>query len=139
MLAGIRIYTSDSVWRQIFSDLNATVLDSAFASDADFDKIAPDNIVSPLELKSLILSAIDNTDLLRSIFGRGVSLPRIQAQIVVLLHKNGGLTATQLKVALGYSNDVATHSIDTAIYQLRKKYGHKFIENDRGVYKLGGL
>ena len=53
MLAGIRIYTSDSVWRQIFSDLNATVLDSAFASDADFDKIAPDNIVSPLELKSL--------------------------------------------------------------------------------------
>ncbi len=139
MLAGIRIYTSDSVWRQIFSDLNATVLDSAFASDADFDKIAPDNIVSPLELKSLILSAIDNTDLLRSIFGRDVSLPRIQAQIVVLLHKNGGLTATQLKVALGYSNDVATHSIDTAIYQLRKKYGHKFIENDRGVYKLGGL
>lgn len=139
MLAGIRIYTSDSVWRQIFSDLNATVLDSAFTSDADFDKIAPDNIVSPLELKSLILSAIDNTDLLRGIFGRDVSLPRIQAQIVVLLHKNGGLTATQLKVALGYSNDVATHSIDTAIYQLRKKYGHKFIENDRGVYKLGGL
>ncbi len=139
MLAGIRIYTSDSVWRQIFSDLNATVLDSAFTSDADFDKIAPDNIVSPLELKSLILSAIDNTDLLRSIFGRDVSLPRIQAQIVVLLHKNGGLTASQLKVALGYSNDVATHCIDTAIYQLRKKYGHKFIENDRGVYKLGRL
>ena len=139
MLSGIRIYASDTVWRQILGDFGATVLDAPTATDINFDDFNITDVISPMELKSLILSAIDNTDLLRSIFGRGVSLPRIQAQIVVLLHKNGGLTATQLKVALGYSNDVATHSIDTAIYQLRKKYGHKFIENDRGVYKLGGL
>lgn len=139
MLAGIRIYTSDSVWRQIFSDLNATVLDSPFSADLDFDDIILKKPISPIELKSLILSAIDNTYLLREIFGSDVSLSRIQAQIVVLLYKNGGLSTSQLKQALGYPSDVATHSIDTAIYQLRKKYGHSFIENNGGVYRLGKL
>lgn len=139
MLAGIRIYTSDSVWRQIFTDLNAVVLDSPFMSDLDFDNIAPDHILTSIELKTLILSAVDNTELLRSILGADVSLPRIQAQIIVLLYKNSGLTLAQLKQALGYSSDIATHSIDTAIYQLRKKYGREIIENDGGVYKLGKL
>lgn len=139
MLAGIRIYTSDGVWRQIFSDLNATVLDSPFSADLDFDNIAPTKAVSPIELKSMILSAIDNTGLLREIFGSDVTLSRIQAQIIILLRKNGGLSALQLKQALGYPSDVATHSIDTAIYQLRKKYGHSFIENEDGVYKLGRI
>lgn len=139
MLSGIRIYTSDSIWRQILSDFGATVLDSPFLSDLDFDDIVPDGIITPLELKSLILSGVDNTELLRSIIGTDISLSRIQAQIIVLLHKNGVLTISQLKQALGYASDIATHSIDTAIYQLRKKFGREFIENNGGGYKLGRI
>lgn len=139
MLAGIRIYTSDIVWRQIFSDLNATVVDSSFSADLNFDDIAPKKSLTPIELKSLILSEIDTSELLRGIFGQDVFLSRIQTQIIVLLHRNQGLTAVQLKQALGYPSDIATNSIDTAIYQLRKKYGRNFIENDGGVYKLGRI
>lgn len=139
MLAGIRIYTSDIVWRQIFSDLNATVVDSSFSADLNFDDIAPKKPLTPIELKSLILSEIDTSELLRGIFGHDVFLSRIQTQIIVLLHRNQGLTAVQLKQALGYPSDIATNSIDTAIYQLRKKYGRNFIENDGGVYKLGRI
>ncbi|MBR3782398.1 MAG: hypothetical protein IKL14_03365 [Alphaproteobacteria bacterium] len=65
MLAGIRIYTSDIVWRQIFSDLNATVVDSSFSADLNFDDIAPKKPLTPIELKSLILSEIDTSELLR--------------------------------------------------------------------------
>lgn len=139
MLAGIRIYTSDGVWQQIFSDLNATVLDTPFAADLNFDDVSVNGVLSPLRLKTLILSNIDSSDIIRKIFGSDVLLPRIQSQIVVALYKSKGLTSVQLKRALGYPNDVATHSIDTAIYQLRKNYGHSFIENDKGVYKLGGI
>lgn len=139
MLAGIRIYTSDGVWQQIFSDLNATVLDTPFAADLNFDDVSVNGVLSPLRLKTLILSKIDSSDIIRKIFGSDVLLPRIQSQIVVALYKSKGLTSVQLKRALGYPNDVATHSIDTAIYQLRKNYGHSFIENDKGVYKLGGI
>lgn len=139
MLAGIRIYTSDIVWRQIFSDLNATVIDAPLLADVNFDDIVPQTVISPIELKALILSAIDTSKILHSIFGHDVLLSQIQAQIIVLLHKTAGLNANQLKQALGYPSDVATHSIDTAIYQLRKRYGKNFIENDGGVYKLGRL
>ena len=75
--------------------------------------------------------------MIHRIFGRAVSLSRPQAKIVVALYKSGGMTSDELKVALGYAHDTATHAVDTAIYQLRKTFGHDFIINSKGVYSLG--
>ena len=139
MLSGIRIYASDCVWRQILADFGATVLDAPNSTDINFDDFGDVGILSPLELKSLIVGASDNGHILRDVFGRDVSLPRVQGQIVVLLYKSGGMTVTELKHALGYSPDVTTHTVDTAIYQLRRTYGRAFIKNTNGVYRLGQL
>ncbi len=139
MLTGVRIYCSDPIWRQILNDLNATVLDVPSATDLNFDDIQITDTVSPIELHTAILNAADSGRLLRQVFGTDVSLPRIQSQIVVALYKSGGMTAAELKNALGYAPDVATHTVDTAIYQLRKLYGRGFIKNINGVYRLGKL
>lgn len=139
MLSGIRIYTTDSVWRQILGDLGATVLDVPNAAYLNFDELDVSHGISSLELKSIILNATDNRHVLRGIFGYDVSLPRLQGQIVVLLQKSGGMTINELKRALGYSPDVTTHTVDTAIYQLRRTYGRGFIKNTNGVYTLGRI
>ncbi len=139
MLSGVRIYTSDSVWHQIFTDFGATVMDAPITGCINFDEITPNSVISVLELKSLLLNATDTGSVLRLVFGGDVSLPKIQAQIVAFLHKSGGMTIAELKNALGYAPDVATHSIDNAIYLLRKTYGRSFIKNTNGVYRLGEL
>lgn len=139
MLSGIRIYTSDSVWRQILGDFGATVLDAPTPMDINFDKFDIKKTINPIELKSLILKATDLNNDLITVFGKKVSLPRLQAQIVVWLYKTGGMTTAELKNALGYAPDAATHTVETAIYQLRRTYGHEFIKNNDGVYSIGKL
>ena len=139
MLSGIRIYVSDHVWRQILADLGATVLDVPSSGDINFDDLNIPESIPALDLKSIILNARDNTDVLHKIFGEYVKLPYAQGKIVALLYRSDGMTIDQLKTALGYAPDVATHAIDTAIYQLRQKYGRDFIKNINGVYKLGEL
>lgn len=139
MFTGIQIFSSDPIWRQIFSDLNATVHEKPSISVINFDELSVPPSVGLLELKSLILDAADIGRVLYEIFGKNVSLPQIQSQLLVLLYKSGGMTANQLKHALGYAPDAATHTVDTAIYQLRKTYGHNFIRNTKGVYSIGEL
>ncbi|MBR3930896.1 MAG: winged helix-turn-helix domain-containing protein [Alphaproteobacteria bacterium] len=139
MFTGIQIFSSDPIWRQIFSDLNATVHEKPSISVINFDDLSVPPSVGLLELKSLILDAADIGRVLYEIFGKNVSLPQIQSQLLVLLYKSGGMTANQLKHALGYAPDAATHTVDTAIYQLRKTYGHNFIRNTKGVYSIGEL
>ena len=46
---------------------------------------------------------------------------------------------TKLKELLGVLPDVTTHTVENAIYQLRKNYGHDFIQNTKGKYKIGRL
>ncbi len=139
MLKGIGIYTSDTLWRQILGDLGATILDAPNASDVNFDLLNIPKNVTVMELKSIILGIVDNTDIIRKIFGTNVLLPRIQEQIVTLLYKTGGMRSADIKNALGYSPSAATHTVDTAIYQLRRIYGRDFIINDNGIYRLGKL
>ena len=139
MLNGVRIFSSDPVWRQILGDLNAVVLDSPTSTDINFDNLDINSTLSAMELKAVILGAGDNSAILRRIFSHDVNLPRLQTQIVVWLYKTGGMTAAQLKNALGYAPDATTHTVDTAIYQLRKTYGHEFILNNGGVYSIGKL
>ena len=139
MLSGVRIYTSDNIWRQILTDFGAIVLDDANLTDLNFDDLEIKSPITALQLKSAVLSAADTGRVLFQIFGKNVSLSRIQSELLVLLHKTGGMSAAELKVALGYSPNATTHVVDTAVYQLRRAYGHEFILNNNGVYKIGRL
>lgn len=139
MLSGMRIFTTDPVWREILADLNAAVLDVPNDTAIDFDalNIAPG--VNMMDLKAAILSANDNTDILTRVFGAPTRLPHLHAEIVALLYKTGGISITGIKNAIGYAPDATTHVIDNAIYQLRRTYGRDFIKNDNGVYRLGRI
>lgn len=139
MLTGIRIFTSGPYWRAIVTDLNAVLVDDANLADVDLDSLELHVPASPLELKSAIISALDDSKVLLAVFGRAVSLSPIQRQIVVRLKKTGGMTADELKLALGYARDTTTHTVDTAIYGLRKLFGRNFIINENGIFKIGGV
>lgn len=139
MLTGLRIFTSDPYWRAIVADLNAVVVDDVNYADVDLDSLDVHIPVAPLELKSTIISALDDTKVLVSVFGHPVDLSPIQRNIVVRLKKSGGMTADELKVALGYARDTTTHTVDTAIYGLRKLFGRDFIINENGIFKIGGI
>lgn len=139
MLTGIRIYSGDAVWRSVLADLNAVVVDAPDIATVNFDELNIPTHCTVLELKAAILGAMDNTNIIQSVFGRNVALAPLQRQIIVLLHKSGGMTGTQLRAALGYSPRATTHTVDTAIYQLRRAYGRDIIKNIDGVYKIGGI
>ena len=65
MLKGVRIYTSDVLWRQILSDFGASILDAPNSSDINFDALDVPPNVSPMELKALILAAVDNSGIMK--------------------------------------------------------------------------
>lgn len=139
MFQGIKIYASDRYWNQIFADLGAEIVDSKNAADVIFDDIDIKPPISMLDLQNIIFDCCNNTDIIHKIFGKDVTLSALQHRIVVLLYKNPDITMRDLKNALGLTPDVATHAVETAIYQLRKTYGHDFIQNIDGGYRLGQL
>jgi hypothetical protein len=138
MLNGIRIYSSDPIWRKILSELGATVDDAPNVLGVNFDEIAPDVAITTTELKSLILNSADNSKILQSVFHGDVpQLSDVQKNIIISLWRGGTMSGAELKNALGFMPGVATHTIDTAIYTLRKLCGREFIVLKNGVYKLG--
>lgn len=139
MFQGIKIYASDRYWNQIFADLGAEIVDSKNAADVIFDDIDIKPPISMPDLQNIIFDCCNNTDIIHKIFGKDVTLSALQHRIVVLLYKNPDITMRDLKNALGLTPDVATHAVETAIYQLRKTYGHDFIQNIDGGYRLGQL
>lgn len=140
MLNGVKIYSSSPVWRHIFSELGATLVDAVDVLTINFDNIDPGRPVTIQELKTLIVNHADKTHVLQSVFGNKIpQLSNIQQDIIVALLRSDGMTGTELKSVLGYMPDVATHTIDTAIYNLRKVYGHEFIKYENGVYKIGAV
>ena len=139
MLTGVRIYSSDTIWRQILQELNADVLIAPTKTDLIFEELNIKDKITPLELKEIIIRAMDNTEILQKIFGRPVHLSQIKSHLLTILYKTGGLSGSELKAALGYAPNTSTHAIDTAIYQLRRTYGNNFIRNINGVYSIGEL
>lgn len=139
MLSGIRVFSSDPVWREILSQLGAILVDDPVYADADLDSLHLGLPISPMELKSAIISASDDTKILNTVLGGKGALSPLQTQIIVRLYKSGGMTADELKIALGYAPNAETHTVDTAIYGLRKLYGRDFITNDKGVFRIGGV
>lgn len=139
MLSGLWIFSSDPVWQRIVTELGATVTADSVLCDVNLDELNLKLPISPVGLKAAIIAEMDNTKIIDSIFGRHVSLSPIQTRIVMLLYKSGGMSAGDLKVALGYATDATTHSVETAIYGLRKLYGHDFIKNTNGIFTLGRI
>jgi len=138
MLNGIHIYSSNPTWRHILTELGAVVGDVKNVLDVNFDEIEPTTPITPTELKSLIINSADNTKILQSVFNGNVpQLSDIQENVIVSLWRGGAMSGPELKSALGFMPDVATHTIDTAIYTLRKLCGRDFIILENGVYKLG--
>lgn len=139
MLEHIKIYTSDKYWNQIFSDLGAVVVDAPNTADVVFDDIKITTPVSVMDLQNIICDCVNNTDIICNVFGKYAVLPALQHKIVVLLYKKPNMTMAELKQALGVLPDVATHTVENAIYQLRKNYGHDIIQNNNGKYKIGSV
>ncbi|MCQ2599693.1 MAG: hypothetical protein MJ187_04985 [Alphaproteobacteria bacterium] len=139
MFDGIRIFSSDVFWRQILADLGAVVLDGPNTADVNMDVLDIPRPIDIMDLQVAILNAMDRSKIIRKVFGRPVSLSPMQEQIIAILEKSGGVGANDLKVALGYSPDAATHAVDTAIYQLRHKYGRDFILQNNGIYTIGRI
>lgn len=139
MFSAFKVYSSDPVWRQILSELNADVVDAPTNADINLDVMDFHMPIDIVELKRHMVSVNAYDKVIRTVFGRDVHLSRLGAGIVVNLYKSGGMSGADLRRALGYNNDTTTHTIDTAIYQLRKIYGRDFIINDGGIYKIGKL
>ena len=139
MMEKIKIYTSDTYWKRILMDLGACVVDSSDVADVIFDDINFNAPISVDELQNIILSVFNNNDIIRDVFGRDVVLPELQRKIIVALYKNPNIQISELKMAVGLSPDITTHSVENAIYQLRKTYGHDFIINENGGYKIGRI
>lgn len=139
MLSGIRIFTSDSVWHSVLADFNAIMVDDVFGADLDFDSLDLVLPVTPLELKTAIINATDNAKTIEKLLGKDANVSSVQARIIARLYKTGGLSADELKLALGYAPDATTHTVNTAIYELRKKYGHDFIKNNNGKFYIGDV
>jgi len=139
MAENIKIYALDKYWQHIFADLGTVVVDSPNVADVVFDDV---DITVPLsvdELKSVIFNRFDNQDIIKDVFGQYIVLPTLQRKIVVSLYKNPNISINELKQLLGVSPDLTTHTVENAIYQLRKHYGHEFIKNSGGKYKIGRL
>lgn len=140
MLENIKIYTSDICWNHILTDLGAVLVDNPNIADVVLDDIDIKAPISVVDLQKIILDCLNNQDIIKDVFGdNDIVLPTLQHKIVVLLYKNSGITMNELKNALGVMPGVTTHAVETAVYQLRKKYGHDFIQNTNGKYKIGRI
>ncbi len=139
MASNIKIYATDEYWRHIFTDLGAVVVDSKNIADVVFDNMDVKLPISVSQLKSVIFASLDNRDIIKNVFGQYVVLPALQHKIIVLLYKNPDISINELKELLGVLPNVTTHTVENAIYQLRKKYGHDFIINTKGKYNIGHL
>lgn len=139
MLGNVKIYTSDKYWNHILADLGACLVETPDVADVIFDELSINAPISVDDLQSLVVSQFNNNDIIANVFGRDVALPALQRKIIVALYKKPNIQMRELKLAVGLSPDITTHSVENAIYQLRKTFGHDFILNEKGGYKIGRI
>ena len=139
MLGNVKIYTSDKYWNHILADLGACLVETPDMADVIFDELSINAPISVDDLQSLVVSQFNNNDIIANVFGRDVVLPALQRKIIVALYKKPNIQMRELKLAVGLSPDITTHSVENAIYQLRKTFGHDFILNEKGGYKIGRI
>ena len=139
MLENIKIYTADKYWNRILTDLGACLVAKPEEADILFDDIKINAPIAVDDLQNLISNRFNNNDIIANVFGHDEVLSELQRKIIVALYKKPHIQMQELKLAVGFLPDIATHSVENAIYQLRKKYGHNFIVNENGEYKIGRI
>lgn len=140
MLEGVRVYSGDAVWRHVFQDLGATVVDAPNVLDISIDDLNIKAPISAQELRVFLLHVAEYTDTINNIFGKDVPiLSHLQRLIIVALYRSGGMSVAQLRDVVGYAPGVTTNNIEMAISQIRKVVGHDFIKNNNGIYVIGKL
>jgi len=127
MLNRIRLQTNDLFWTGILSDLGASV------SNID---AKGNGIRFPTPNKKLSTAELD--DYIQRLKARRLKelgadeLSEAERSLILALPG----TASELKMLAGYAEASKTHTIETLIYNIRKKMGADFIKLSNGVYKL---
>jgi hypothetical protein len=122
MLNRIRIFARDPYWKKILSDLNAEISDDGIR----FEK--PKGKVSHAELRRHIerLKAARIREL------GADALSGTERRLVLMLPSS----ARELKRGMGYEDASKTHTIETLVYNVRKKMGNDFIALENGTYSI---
>ncbi|MBQ0013565.1 MAG: hypothetical protein KBS86_03290 [Proteobacteria bacterium] len=140
MLDGILVFSSDSVWRQILTDLGANVLSAPTVLSVNIDDLHLNKPLSVIDLKMQLLRLMDNANVFKVLFGKNIPMfSSLQRNIIIAIYKTGGVSGKDLRDILGFSPDITTHTVDTAISQIRKTAGHDFIQNKNGKYIIGNV
>lgn len=139
MFENIRVFTSDTYWKQILTDIGFDIVDDVKGADVDFDGLNIPANINLMDLRQIILSESNYDTVINKIFHKDVVLSKLQKKILNALYKYGELDITTLKQYVGIDSSIVTHTVETAIYKLRKTYGHDLIYNIEGKYKLGHL
>lgn len=122
MLDNIALWTDDFYWRGILSDLGAAVSARGLAFPNPPKKISVSELSGFIdELKTRRLSELG-----------ALGLSDAERRLVLSLPAN----ARELKSAMGYSSASRTHTIETLVYNIRKKLGNDFIRSENGEYRL---
>ena len=122
MLNRINISTDDKAWARILSDLGARVTPFGI-------KFAPPaGKISAAELSRRVDEMIES----RIAELGAEKLSDAERGLTLLLPG----TAAELKAAAGYAESSATHTVETLVYNIRKKMGADFIKLENGQYKL---
>jgi hypothetical protein len=122
MLNHISICVDDAIWAGVLSDLGADI------SEHGVRFSPPEKKIPVAELSNLAARLGDER--IRALGAE--SLSDSERALVLLLPRS----AAELKRLLGYARESRTHTVETLIYNIRKKMGADFIRLDstRGIY-----
>ena len=121
MLNNICFKTDDLFWAGILSDLGANISDNGILFKAPAKKI------HARELLDHVFGL--RAARLKSLGAEGLSAA--EQNLLLLLPRSAG----ELRAILGYVDDTKTHTIETLVYNIRKKLGRGFIKLENGEYR----
>ena len=122
MFKNVPIFSDDAVWINILSDLGATISQGGVnLKNTNYKMTLPELADYIEQLKTEKLESLNALD-----------LSDAEQRLLLLLPAN----AIELKEKMGYSSTANTHTVETLVYNIRKKLGPTFIKLENGEYKL---
>jgi hypothetical protein len=122
MLNRIRIFARDPYWIKILSDLNAEISDDGIKFEKPSGKVSGDELRRRVER----MKAARITEL------GADALSETERRLILMLPSG----ARELKRGMGYEDASKTHTIETLVYNIRKKMGNDFIALKNGIYSI---
>ena len=122
MLDQVSLCVEDAVWAGILSDLGAVISVRGIKFKAPAKKIGIAELAEHVgKLRRARIAEIG-----------AENLSDAEQRLVLLLPR----AAAELKNLSGYADAAQTHTVETLIYNIRKKLGTDFIRLENGVYEL---